>query len=235
MHGGAEEMLSVVYTETSEPGYNDMPNGGAMAEKDDQEHHLAEAKWFGLAMRMNLGWIIKLHNESRRLMQNQVFEIRQELEACTDAKRKRDLIYVKEIYSTTFGRMRNVNTFLMMYSFLEEFLYLLLKGMDEQQRLGRGSLQRFKRVFKTSLGMHLKTDADWQFLITCAKLRNCLLHTNGRIDLSKIKAELERIVQTSNGLIECNLHRITLTDKFIEKMNTVLQRLIDKIEERESS
>jgi hypothetical protein len=150
-----------------------------MAQEDEQQNQIAETKWFGWGMRLNLGWIIKLHNESCRLMENQVFEISQELEASADAKRKSDLIYAKEIYSTTFARMRNINSFLMMYSFLEEFLYLLSKRMDEEQIFGRGSLQRFKHIFKNSLGINLEKDADWQFLIKCEKLRNCLVHPMG--------------------------------------------------------
>jgi len=47
--------------------------------------------------------------------------------------------------------------------------------------------------------MDLEKDTDWQFICDCEKIRDGLLHANGRIDLSEDKAELEKIVSRSKG------------------------------------
>ena len=61
-------------------------------------------KWFGWAMRINLEWIVKFHNESRRLLNRQIDEIDEEIKTCSDEERQQELISAKAIYSTTFDK-----------------------------------------------------------------------------------------------------------------------------------
>jgi len=193
-------------------------------------------KLFGSAMRWNLDLVIQFHNECNRLTGNQVFEINQELELCKNTDREFDLIYAKNFYSKTFDRMLLANTFLMMYSFLEEFMYHVWNrfsnGVSIEQK--KGSIKRFKNVFKQSLGIDLGKDADWQFIVHCEKIRDCLLHANGRIDLFKDGSDIRKIIASSNGLLESDLERIILKREFIVKVNHVLNRFIGKIESKES-
>jgi hypothetical protein len=193
-------------------------------------------KFFGWGMRINLEWIVQFHNECNRLMGNRVFEINQELESCNDTDREFELIYEKRIYGTTFDRMLLVNTFLMMYSFLEEFMYHIWKRFSNGASLDqkKGSITRFRNVFKKSFGMDLAKDSDWQFIVCCEKIRDCLLHANGRIDLSKDESVLRKIIASSNGLLESDLERIILKREFIVKVNHVLNSFIEKIESKES-
>jgi hypothetical protein len=195
-----------------------------------------EQKWFGWAMRRNLQLVVEFHNECNRLMGNQVFEINQELEACNDTNREYDLIYAKNYYDRTFDRMLLVNTFLMMYSFLEEFMYIVWKKFSKGVHVSnKGSIKRFKDVFKKSLEMDLEKDSDWQFIVRCEKIRNCLLHANGRIDLSTEQSEVRKIISSSNGLLDSDLQRIILKRDFIVKVNYVLNSFIEKVESKEST
>jgi len=184
-------------------------------------------------MRINLEWIVKYHNESRRLLSRQIDEIDEEIKTCSDEERQQELIYAKTIYSTTFDQMLRSNTFLMMYSYLEEFLYLVQKHFSKETNAeGKGSIKRFKSVFKESLGIDLEKDPDWQFISDCEKSRDCLLHANGRVDLSKNRAEIEKIVSRSHGLLKVDQQRIVLTGEFIKKVSIVLRNFIAKVESR---
>jgi hypothetical protein len=129
-----------------------------------------------------------------------------------------------------------VNTFLMMYSFLEEFMYIVWKKFSKGVHVSnKGSIKRFKDVFKKSLGMDLEKDSDWQFIVRCEKIRNCLLHANGRIDLSTEQSEVRKIISSSNGLLDSDLQRIILKRDFIVKVNYVLNSFIEKVESKEST
>jgi|GraSoiStandDraft_16_1057320.scaffolds.fasta_scaffold4259246_1 hypothetical protein len=80
--------------------------------------------------------------------------------------------------------------------------------------------------------MDLEKDTDWQFICDCEKIRDGLLHANGRIDLSEDKADLEKIVSRSKGWLAVNLERIVLTGEFLEKVRDVLNDFIEKIESK---
>ena len=190
-------------------------------------------KLFVWAMRFHLQLITSFHNESIRLMGNQVVEIEEYIKTCTDDERMKKLIADKEIYTNTFYEMQRRNTFLLMYSYLEEFLYFVWKFYGSETRLkNKGGINRFRTVFEKALGMDLGKDSDWLFICDCHKVRNCILHANARIDLSKDKVYLEKIVSDSNGLLKVHLKRIVLTDKFLQEANKVLDRFIAKVESK---
>jgi hypothetical protein len=123
-----------------------------------------------------------------------------------------------------------------MYSFLEEFMYHVWNRFSNGVSIEtkRGSIRRFTNVFKQSLGMNLEKNSDWQFIVSCEKIRDCLLHANGRIDLSKNESEIRKIIASSNGLLEADLQRIILNREFIVKVRHVLNSFIEKIESKES-
>ena len=190
-------------------------------------------KLFVLAMRYHLQLIITFHNESMRLMGNQVVEIDEYIKTCTDDERMRKLIVDKEIYSKTFPEMQRSNTFLMMYSYFEEFLFLACKMLDKETKVrGNGSIKRFKPILEKGLGLDLKKDSDWDFICECAKVRNCILHANSRIDLSKDKIYLEKVISESNGLLKIHTKRLVVTDEFLQEVNKVLYSFIAKIESK---
>ncbi len=82
--------------------------------------------------------------------------------------------------------------------------------------------------------MDLEKDPDWQFICDCEKIRDCLLHANGRVDLSKDKEYLEKIVFCSNDLLRIDLKRIVITDGFLQEVNKVLYSFLTKVISRET-
>jgi len=169
-------------------------------------------------------------------MGNQAVEIDEYIKTCTDDERMKKLIVDKEIYSETFPEIQLRNTFLMMYSYFEEYLYLVWRIYGKEMRLkDNGGIKRFKPIFEKGLGMDLEKNPDWDFICDCAKVRNCMLHANRRVDFSKSeknKVSLEKIVSRSNGLLKIHSQRIVLTDKFLQKVNKVLDSFIAKVESR---
>lgn len=121
----------------------------------------------------NLNWLIGFHNYVRELFKVQL----QDLKKCGNNKENK--LYEAALYD--YDRMLHINTLLMMFSYLEEWLYLCWKSyapnIDIVDR--EGSLGRFKNVAK-ELGVDLSSKL-WQDLKNVEEIRNCLLHANGRI------------------------------------------------------
>lgn len=78
--------------------------------------------------------------------------------------------------------------------------------------------------------MDLGKDPDWQFIYDCEKIRDCLLHANGRIDLSKNKVEFDSIIARSDGLLKIRTEHLEITGEFLDKFHTVTNSFITKVE-----
>jgi hypothetical protein len=186
---------------------------------------------FSWAMTHNLQLIIKFHNEQRRLMKNQVSAINKELNSCNDQHKRKKLLYEKEIYISTFDSLLSINTFLMMYSHLEEFLYHVWKSFGKEQAVsGSGSLKRFKKIIRNVLGLDLNQDREWELLCDYEKVRDCILHANGRVSISKDKNDLERMINKSCGLLSKKKDRIELSGKYLGSVSNTINRLIKRVE-----
>jgi len=188
-------------------------------------------KLFSWANKNNLQLIVQFHNEQRRLMRNQIVTINKKLDACNDKDERRELLYAKTVYTNTFDKMLCTNTFLMMYSHLEEFLYHVRKSFGRKQ-VGNdpGSVKRFKELIKNVIGLDLNKDREWEFICDCGKVRNCLLHANGRVSISTDKNDLERIINKSCDGLSVKLDRIELSGKLLDKFSNTIESLIKRIE-----
>ena len=186
---------------------------------------------FSWAMTHNLQLIIKFHNEQRRLMKNQVAAIDVKLKACNDKHERKELLHAKEVYINTFDKLLGTNTFLMMYSHLEEFLYHVWKIFGREEIVNNsGSLKRFKRIIKNVIGLDLSKDREWEFIRDCEKIRDCLLHANGRVSISKAKNDIERIIKKSRGHLSKKKDRIELSNEYLEKVSNTMDSLIKRVE-----
>lgn len=190
-------------------------------------------KIFSWAMTHNFQLIIKFHNEQRRLMKNQVVAINEKLNSCNDQHERKDLLYAKKVYINTFDNLLSINTFLMMYSYLEEFLYHVWKSFGKEQAVsGSGSLKRFEEIIRNVLGLDLNQDREWELLCDYAKVRNCILHANRRVSIlkEKDKNDLERIIKKSGGHMSKKKDRIELSGKYLESVSSTIDSLIKRVE-----
>lgn len=182
-------------------------------------------------MTHNFQLIIKFHNEQRRLMKNQVIAINEKLKSCNDKNERKELIYAKELYINTFDSLLSMNTFLMMYSYLEEFLYHVWKTFGNEQVVdGSGSLKRFKEIVKNVLGLDLNRDREWELLCDYEKVRDCLLHANGQVSISKDKEDFNRLINKSCGHLSMKNDRIELSGKYLESVSNTMDSLIKRVE-----
>jgi hypothetical protein len=76
------------------------------------------------------------------------------------------------------------NTFLMAYSYFEEYLFLVWKQRAKRTERARGfSIDRYEPVLK-QLGVDRK-HPSWAFFEKATAVRHCLLHANGRLSFMK--------------------------------------------------
>ena len=108
-------------------------------------------------------------------------------------------------------------TFLMVYSYFEEDLYLLWKRKPTGvPRVDDNSIKRYQRVL-TSLGFDLQ-HSSWQFMFFDANaLRDSLLHANGRLDHSRNRARLDKIMAKYPGELSALHSRLHVTAEFVSR------------------
>jgi hypothetical protein len=178
----------------------------------------------------NVDRIVNYHNEIKRLFQNEISYINKKLddESISDSIKK-DLLARKNRYLNDYHPQMIITNFLMMFSYLEEYLFLIKgRAIINVELLEKESgIGRFKNVIKSIdeaiVGSHL-----WLFFLNAQKVRNCLLHANGRIDMMKSfndRVRLGNIIESSKGLLSIELSRIKLSSGYISKFSDNIREL----------
>jgi hypothetical protein len=190
---------------------------------------------FILVMNHNLQLIIDFHNLQHQMMKNQISIINENIKFSNDKVEKKNLLIQKDNYVNTYDDLLNINTFLLMYAQLEEFLLLIKNSFDNRQIISNsGSIMRFNAVLKNTLKFNCSEDREWEILCDFEKIRDCILHSNSRVSLmkEKKKEEIERIVRNSKDKLSIKADRIKLSGEFLlivsETIESVVKR-IDKI------
>jgi len=143
-----------------------------------------------------------------------------------------DLKIERNLYSETYKNHLMVNTFLMLYSHLEEWLYLIWRkfGKDIELTGNRESISKYKPFFQAVFKMDLSKDKDWRLLKDAEKIRNCLLHANGRIDLVKNKADMDSILKKYKNQLHIKTKRICISQELVEILFGTIQSVIYKVD-----
>jgi len=168
-------------------------------------------------------WLVSFHNNIRELLKNQLKDFKDIKTTAIDEQIARNALY-------DYDRLLHINTLLMMYSFLEEWLYhywhSYVPNIELEKR--EGSIGRFKKVVQ-SLGIDLGSK-PWQELINAEELRNCLLHANGRISLlkdPKKQKELQKIIENKNSGLEIMNDRVVISGIYLQRFNENVSKLFD--------
>lgn len=144
---------------------------------------------------------------------------------------KNKLRVERDYYSKTYKRNLTCVTFLLLYSHLEEWLYLIWKKFDNSIELSEnsGSISRFKPILGKTMNIDLSKDGNWQFLCEAETIRNCLLHANARIDLSKKSSYLKTLLTKYDlDLFEEN-SRLILRPAFLDKFFICIQNIMKEV------
>jgi hypothetical protein len=172
------------------------------------------------ASKHNLNWLVGFHNYVRGLFKDQLREL--------EKSENKDIEYnIQKSALYDYDRVLNLNTLLMMYSYLEEWLYHCWKtyayNADLVER--EGSLGRFKNV-AAQLGVDLSSKV-WQELRNTEDVRNCLLHANGRVSLFKDSQKIKTIIEKKKSGLEIVNDRIQISGEYLERFNQNISKLMD--------
>jgi hypothetical protein len=112
------------------------------------------------------------------------------------------------------------NAFLMTYSYLEEYLFLVWKQLAKSALRSKGkSILRYKPVLK-QLGIDPQ-HPSWIFLEKATMVRHCLLHANGRLSFMErpSKQQLRAIIREfPHELAVRNSDRLVVKVNFTSRM-----------------
>jgi hypothetical protein len=197
---------------------------------------LAEDKLFKWASSINVGYIISFHEFIISELRRKEHELDQAIAGFVgDRKGKIDLLVERDLYASTYKQHLMSNTFLLLYSHLEEWLFHIWKTYADSIELNKksqGSISRFKPVVQYALRVDVLQDEKWQFLLQAEKIRNCLLHANARVDLSRDSRELRRLLDKSHGDLSEKNSRLYVHQTYVEKFFECVQYIILRVERR---
>lgn len=186
-----------------------------------------------LISKLNISLIIEYHVYIRKSLELKRDTILKDIDGYNKKDKKYvDLLVEKDRYSETYMNHLMINTFLMLYSHFEEYLYLAWKAFGKKIELksNRGSISMYKPFLQKVFRMNLSKDLDWGFLIDAEKIRNCLLHANGRVDLAKNKDELENLIKKHKNYLHIQTKRLKISQDFLIKLDGSIQSVISKVE-----
>ncbi len=168
----------------------------------------------------NLNWLIGFHNYVRGLFKDQL----KDLEKCEN-KDIENKLHKSALYD--YDRMLHINTLLMMYTYLEEWLYHCWKTYAPNIALvdREGSMGRFKNVAK-QLGVDLSSKL-WEDLKNAEVVRNCLLHANGRISLFKEPQKIITIIEKNNSGLEIVKDHVKISNEYLQLFNENISNMMD--------
>lgn len=167
----------------------------------------------------NLNWLIGFHNYVRSLFKAKLHNVKNNEEDKIELT-----LHVSALYD--YDRMLHLNTFLMMYSYLEEWLYHCWKiYLPDENIDGKGSLGRFKNVVK-KMGVDLSSKT-WQNLKNAEEVRNCLLHANGRINLFKDPEKINTIIKKSKSRLSVKRDSVQISGAYLQWFNENISDIMD--------
>ena len=192
----------------------------------------SQDEMFDWAQRHNLALVVDFHNEVKRNFQNEIARMNDRLEndRALSAEERTGLESRKNDYINIFEPRLRINTFLMMVSYLEEWLYLIWKRHAPATGLleAKGSIGRFKPVLK-EIGIDLSRSGPWMFLKGCQDVRSCLLHANGRASLNRNPEKVRKFVAQCGDIIRIESDRLVLAGGFLTRFQEAVERLVDSV------
>ena len=187
---------------------------------------------FAWEHRHDLSRIMDFHDEVKRNFQHEIAGMNERLEneRTLSAEERARLESRKYDCINTFEPYLRINTFLLMISHLEEWLFHAWKQHAPGTELleAKGSIGRFKPVLK-EIGVDLSSSGSWMFLKACQDVRSCLLHANGRVSLNRNPERIRNFVAQNGDIIGIESDRLVLERMFLQRVRERVEQLIHSV------
>ena len=178
------------------------------------------------AMTQNLNQIINFHNHVRGFFNDNLSSSQ-----CDEALSKGDKNWLKLEYDTHLPNQLRKSVFLMMFSHLEEHLYLSWceHGRIESEKNGRhDGIKKFKTLLN-NINIDTNENKDYEFIVDAYKVRNSFIHAAGRVDIIKKPQEIENVVANYKDCFEIRNKRIYVTSDGISKLNRSVAKFSEQV------
>ena len=180
-----------------------------------------------MASDLNVEYIVSFHEYVRDKLEDKESELSELIKDFSgDRVEQADLLAEHETFLKTFPKQLSSNTFLLLYSHLEEFIYHIWKIYCPDIDISgnkNGSISRYKPIFRRLFNNDLSNSYIWEFIMECEKLRNCILHANGRIDLFKQSSKIELIIKKYPKFITIENKKVIIEYEFISLFYNIIQ------------
>jgi len=166
----------------------------------------------------NLGEIVRFHNAVRACLAEKAAEFN------GDEVDDRVVRTTLENYKGELAKA----TFLMVYAYLEEDLYLLWQRHKKQVDRGKPkSIRRYEPVLEW-LGFDLR-HGSWQFMLEAMDVRHSLIHANGRLDHARARQRLDDILAKYPGELSAVHSRLQMNAEYVSRFLGQVRALQDEV------
>jgi len=108
-------------------------------------------------------------------------------------------------------------TFLMVYAYFEEDVYLLWKWQAKHVKRGpEKSIRRYEPVLER-LGFDLH-HSSWESMLEATDLRHSLIHANGRLDHARNRQRLDEITAKYPGELSAMHSRLQMNAEYVSRV-----------------
>jgi hypothetical protein len=182
--------------------------------------------FFQFSARHNLSLILSFHTEFQGYLEEKTAAIEKELSAVQTSQERISLQRQKITYAEAFDVQLRWTTFLFIYAHAEEWFFHLWRTYASIPLDARaGSIRRFRPVLK-SLAIDVLSGADWLLLCDAEKIRDCLLHANGRVSLLKKPEEVKLIVKQNKHMLISVNDRLQIALPFLDRFKDAVEAVI---------
>ena len=128
-----------------------------------------------------------------------------------------------------FDRMNAANSLLIGIAYVEELLILLWRWRFRSEPVPKGSsIKRYKPLLR-ALGLNAETLSCWATVQDAYKIRNCLLHANGRVSFMRDSEELRACIRRHQGALDERHDRVVVTSQFLRHFVHAARELRDRM------
>lgn len=184
---------------------------------------------FAHACAVNVAFLLRFSQTVETLLKNEVTRLDSKLE--TDADENGNLRQERGLCQEAFPRYLASGTFLLLFASAEEWFELVRRTYaKETEKHDRGTLTAFRDILKYELCYDPETSEGWRVISDCEKLRNCLIHANGRKDLSSNPADVGSLLRRRSKYLRESNKRIVVEPELLFLFAAAVREIVDRVQ-----